>query len=320
MATTVDIKTLKGRISLAGDYTLNGVYKTVDLETLSDDTIASLQEEYENKYIEFSDYSIFKAYYDSIAPTGGTGGSVTIDTSVLAKETKQDSANAILSNLLTELQAKADLSETQRVSMVSAPLPAGAATAMNQSIANTTLNNILAKLITSPATSALQTTGNTTLSSILAKIIAAPATEAKQDSTLAAIQAITKPSDTQPVSATSLPLPTGAATELTLAAINTLINNQTKGTQTDPTYTRLRTSTLTPAFIRSTTSGTVAAGNTGVTITNVGTANGTVLGTALKPDESVSWVAELVDETVSSIPYDATGTEFVIVTKARVIV
>lgn len=320
MATNVQIKTLNGSMSIMGPYTVGPTFILVDLEILSDDTILKVQEEYEDKRIEFDNYSTFKGYYDTIVSSSSGGSSSSVDVSTLAKESKQDSGNAILSNLLTELQAKADLSETQRVSMVSAPLPAGAATAMNQSIANTTLNNILAKLITSPATSALQTTGNTTLSSILAKIIAAPATEAKQDSTLAAIQAITKPSDTQPVSATSLPLPTGAATELTLAAINTLINNQTKGTQTDPTYTRLRTSTLTPAFIRSTTSGTVAAGNTGVTITNVGTANGTVLGTALKPDESVSWVAELVDETVSSIPYDATGTEFVIVTKARVIV
>lgn len=59
----------------------------------------------------------------------------------------------------------------------------------------------------------------TTAADILAKIIAAPSTEAKQDTLITAIggllselQGKTEPSDTQPVSAAALPLPTGAST------------------------------------------------------------------------------------------------------------
>lgn len=57
---------------------------------------------------------------------------------------------ATLANLLTELQLKADLTETQPVSVITLPLPLGASTEV-------------------------------TLAAVLAKIIAAPSTEAKQD-------------------------------------------------------------------------------------------------------------------------------------------
>lgn len=66
----------------------------------------------------------------------------------------------------------------------------------------------------------------TTLAAVLAKIIAAPATEAKQDSVITSLgnllMELDKKADlteTQPVSAASLPLPSGAATETTLASI-----------------------------------------------------------------------------------------------------
>ncbi len=45
-----------------------------------------------------------------------------------ATETKQDTGNTKLDSLLTELQLKADLTETQPVSVASLPLPTGAAT------------------------------------------------------------------------------------------------------------------------------------------------------------------------------------------------
>lgn len=74
--------------------------------------------------------------------------------------------------------------------------------------------------IASLASLVTQTDGvETSLTSILAKILTAPATEAKQDTgntSLASIDtkidALTTPTDTQPISAASLPLPTGAAT------------------------------------------------------------------------------------------------------------
>lgn len=91
----------------------------------------------------------------------------------------------------------------------------------------TTLAAVLAKLSADPAT-------QTTLAALLAKVIAAPATEAKQDAILTALANlqselnqkletggavdVTFPA-TQPISAAALPLPTGASTETTTAAI-----------------------------------------------------------------------------------------------------
>lgn len=111
----------------------------------------------------------------------------------------------------------------------------------------TTLAAILAKLLAAPATEAKQDAGNTllttldakdfatqtTLAALLAKVIAAPSTEAKQDATNTLLTAIAgyvdgvetalgllaKLTDTQPVSAAALPLPAGASTETTSAAI-----------------------------------------------------------------------------------------------------
>jgi hypothetical protein len=90
----------------------------------------------------------------------------------------------------------------------------------------TTLAAVLAKLSGDPSTGAKQDTQagkldtliakdyatQTTLAAVLAKIIAAPATEAKQDSLATAVGLLAKLTDTQPVSAASLPLPAGAAT------------------------------------------------------------------------------------------------------------
>lgn len=81
----------------------------------------------------------------------------------------------------------------------------------------------------------------TTLAAVLAKIIAAPATEAKQDtiitglgSLLTELQQKTEPTDTQPISAASLPLPTGAATQTTLAALLTELQLKADLTETQP--------------------------------------------------------------------------------------
>lgn len=53
-----------------------------------------------------------------------------------------------------------------------------------------------------------------------------PATETTLQDVLTALGSVTTPSDTQPISAASLPLPTGAATEVTLAALNPLTDAQ----------------------------------------------------------------------------------------------
>jgi len=98
-----------------------------------------------------------------------------------------------LAALLTELQAKADLTETQPVSAASLPLPTGAAT-------EATLASLAA---TDFAT-------QTTLAALLTEL------QAKADLT-----------ETQPVSAASLPLPTGAATEATLSTLATSANQTT---------------------------------------------------------------------------------------------
>lgn len=139
------------------------------------------------------------------------GNSITVDGSITANlgTIAGVATETTLSSLLTELQLKADLTETQPVSVASLPLPSGAATEAKQDTGNsslatiagldfatqTTLAAILAKILIAPSTEAKQDTGNaslttiaavdfatqTTLAAILAKIIAAPATEAKQD-------------------------------------------------------------------------------------------------------------------------------------------
>ena len=95
-----------------------------------------------------------------------------------------------LSNLLTEMQLKADLTDTQPVSAASLPLPSGAATEANQA-------TLIAKDFAT----------QTTLAAVLAKIIAAPSTEAKQDTLITALAALLTElqlkadlSETQPVS------------------------------------------------------------------------------------------------------------------------
>ena len=134
-------------------------------------------------------------------------------------KTKDTDAETAINALLTEMQLKADLSETQPVSAASLPLPSGASTEV-------TLAAVLAKILAAPSTEAKQDTINTSLGTILAKIIAAPSTEAKQDTLNTTLGTILTElalkadlTETQPVSQVSQPLPTGASTETTLASI-----------------------------------------------------------------------------------------------------
>jgi hypothetical protein len=71
----------------------------------------------------------------------------------------------------------------------------------------------------------------------------------------------------------------------------------------------------TPGIIRTTASGdvnTAAATFFSVSVANVGLADGTVLGAAIRPGEILNFSADAVNNYFTSFAYDATGTEFVI--------
>ena len=115
---------------------------------------------------------------------------------------------------------------TQPISASSLPLPTNAATAAKQDTGNSSLSSIDGKV----ATAAKQDTANTSLSSIDGKV----ATSAKQDtgdtslnsidgklSTTANGLKVDNSAVTQPISASSLPLPTGAATAAKQPALGT---------------------------------------------------------------------------------------------------
>ena len=101
-----------------------------------------------------------------------------------------------------------------------------------------------------------------------------------------------------PITAAALPLPTGAATETTLGLVNT----------------KLTAVTVTPALIRTSAAGTITAGKRSVSVANVGAASGTLLGTTLGANETVNIDAGALNNTLGAIAYDATGTEFLIIT------
>lgn len=64
---------------------------------------------------------------------------------------------------------------------------------------------------------------------------------------------------------------------------------------------------------RTTTTGTITSGKYSVSIANVGSGDGTVKATTLKPNETVNFDAGALNNTLDDIDYDATGTEFLII-------
>lgn len=124
---------------------------------------------------------------------------------------------------------------------------------------------------------------------------------------------------------------TGNATEVTLQNVESIlqnVENNTIGLATETTLQLVDTnaSTIatnttgvsrTPGIIRpNNTSGnlnTVAATFYSVSLGNVGTANGTVLGATIKPGEILNFSADAVNNFFNSFVYDATGTEFIII-------
>lgn len=69
----------------------------------------------------------------------------------------------------------------------------------------------------------------------------------------------------------------------------------------------------TPTIRRQSDIDTIAAGTNSASIANVGTADGTVEGITLKPGETINFDAGGTN-TLTSIAFDATGTEFLIIT------
>jgi hypothetical protein len=65
--------------------------------------------------------------------------------------------------------------------------------------------------------------------------------------------------------------------------------------------------------IRDNAPGTVTAGKYSVSFGNVGTVDGTVKGTTIKPYETINFDAGALNNTLDAIDYDATGTEFLII-------
>lgn len=123
---------------------------------------------------------------------------------------KQDTIITDLGSLLVELQAKADLIETQPVSAASLPLPSGAATSALQLADghNVTVDNAAGASAVN-----IQDGGNSiTVDAASLPLPTGAATQTTLASLLTELQAKADLAETQPVSAASLPLPTGAAT------------------------------------------------------------------------------------------------------------
>lgn len=71
----------------------------------------------------------------------------------------------------------------------------------------------------------------------------------------------------------------------------------------------------TPALIRATGSGTIAPAVYDFSVSNVGSANGTILGQTIKPGETLNFGAGAVNNyyAAGTIAYNGTGTELVII-------
>jgi hypothetical protein len=117
-------------------------YQTVTVDTIRfkdvvenvsvDELIADVQNE---AGVLIGDYTALVAYLGAFAPAvagGGGGGGDATAANQTTQITEAQTANTNLSNLLAELQLKADLTETQPVSLASLPLATNAATEAKQ--------------------------------------------------------------------------------------------------------------------------------------------------------------------------------------------
>jgi hypothetical protein len=141
------------------------------------------------------------------------------------------SFSATSANTTTQVAGTVDINNINGL----VPLPTGASTSALQTTSNSSLSSIDTKL-TNNATTTLQTAGNSSLSSIDTKLtnnatttlqttgntsLGNIDTKIPSNLTVTSTRLLVDPSGvTQPISAASLPLPTGAATETT---VNTLL-------------------------------------------------------------------------------------------------
>ncbi len=99
---------------------------------------------------------------------------------------------------------------------------------------------------------------------------------------------------------------TGLATETTLLSVDSnaaqLVTNTTSVTRT-------------PNLVRATGSGTIAPLVYDFSVSNVGSANGTILGETIKPSETLNFTAGALNNSYAAgtISYNGTGTELVII-------
>lgn len=114
----------------------------------------------------------------------------------------------------------------------------------------------------------------------------------------------------------------GSTTELTAGSLTAplvYINPNTYLAQiltdTSSIDTKLTSQSRTPNFIRPTGSGSIATTVYDVSVSNVGLNDGTVLGTTIKPGETIDFNAGALNNTYASgtFTYDATSTEFIII-------
>lgn len=157
-----------------------------------------------------------------------------IQNAINALDLNQDSVITILGNLLAELGLKADLTDTQPVSVASLPLPAGAATDTRLvdiidalGIIQSRLTELTDPTDTQPVSfpSMPLPDGAATETTLLAVLTDMGDILTSLGFVLTRLNILTDPSDTQPISAASLPLPTGAATEVSLGSIITALGD-----------------------------------------------------------------------------------------------
>lgn len=154
--------------------------------------------------------------------TGTPGDSVPLPVKVLdANGLVPDFATEVTSAaLLAELELKANLTDTQPVSVASLPLPAGAATEAKQDSAITELQDIESEVQDVEAQlvilNAVDFATEAKQDDIITELVSLNAVDFASETTLAALlaelQLKADLTETQPVSVASLPLPTGAAT------------------------------------------------------------------------------------------------------------
>lgn len=161
---------------------------------------------------------------------------------------------------------------TQPISAASLPLPSGA------------------------STSALQTTGNTSLSSIDTKLtspltVTGPLTDTQLRASAVSVSVSNFPA-TQPVSASSLPLPTGAATAANQATANTSLSS-------------IDSKLSSPITVSGAISISGATGISGATANTSLTA--TTASTATAPTNAIGFIVEAPDSNTDNIRYRVGG-------------